>query len=624
MGILGELWVKLGLKNDGLKKGLNDSKKEVSGFASAMKKLGGVIGAAFSVKAVLDFTHQTAELANKASGVKKAFDKLNSPGLLADLRKATMGTVDDLQLMQRAVQANNFKIPLNQLATYLEFATKRANETGESVDYLVDSIITGLGRQSVMILDNLGISAAEIRDRMKEGGTMADVVGKIIKEQMGEGVTEIDKATLATERLTAAWTNFQVAIGSVTSPILNTIKSEIADVLSLMARVISAEGFTTSEKIGMIFGGVDSRENWDKLLEQEKKNREIDKQAQAAAIEQVSQIKTLEDAYKEMAILEQDRLKLVGKSEKDIFVLRNKYATQFLKEYIAVEEQKVEEARRKAEEEAKIRATLIGGLKYEIEEKKKIRDLSANRDEVRQLNDEIAALEEKLKLLQMSTEELRKYRNEQMKPIPKVNNPIKDIFDIADPTAKGADAIAKAIKKLQEQGKELSDEAIRQQMTLDQLNEHFNKSIVAGISGGVQELARAIAGVEGANLGTVAQALLTPMADALASAGEMIIAEGIAVEAFKDSLKSLNGPVAIAAGAALVAVAGAVKAGLQAIGNNPTAASGYASSVTSYSGGYGVNTANYSQSANDYTLVTTLKGQDLLLSIERTQNSKRR
>jgi hypothetical protein len=73
----------------------------------------------------------------------------------------------------------------------------------------------------------------------------------------------------------------------------------------------------------------------------------------------------------------------------------------------------------------------------------------------------------------------------------------------------------------------------------------------------------------------------------------------------------------------LVAVGGAVKAGLQSIGNNPTGG-GYANTaVTSYSGGYGVNPGNYAQN-NDFSLSTTLKGQDILLSIERTQNNKRR
>jgi hypothetical protein len=582
MGILGELWVKLGLKNDGLKKGLNDSKKEVSGFASAIKKVGGLIGAAFSVKAIVDFTHQTAELANKASGVKKAFDKLNSPGLLADLRRATMGTVDDLQLMQRAVQANNFKIPLNQLATYLEFATKRANETGESVDYLVNSIITGLGRQSIMILDNLGISAAEIHDRMKEGGTMADAVGKIIKEQMGEGVAEIDKATLATERLNAAWTNFQLAFGSVTSGAWNWIKGQLADVLEETTGILNSNHLNKWQKffaLNPFTGGImRAAGTIDRALEADKVTAA--KEAEAAAAE------------------------AAAKAEKEA----------------------AEEAKIKAAEEAKRKSQIITYLKEEISAKEQLRDLSANEDEIRQLNDEIAAMKERLKVLQMTTEEYRKYRNEKMTPIPEMNSGLEGLFDteyLKQNIDKGSAMLEEAQKQWTAKGAALAEITMEQQNRLTEAAQMLANALTSGISNSLTELANVIAGVEGANAGNVVKALLTPLADAAISAGLMIITTGKAVEAFKASLSSLNGVVGIAAGAALIAVGMAAKAGLAAIGNNPTGG-GYANAaVTSYSGGYGVNSANYAQN-DDFSLSTTLKGQDLLLSIERTQNNKRR
>lgn len=527
MGILGELWVKLGLRNEGLNKGLDDSKKKVSGFTNYMSKLGGIMATAFSVKEIVAFTHRTAELANKATGVRRAFEALNNPNLLADLRRATMGTVDDLQLMQRAVQAKNFKIPLDQLTTYLQFATKRANETGQSVDYLVDSIITGLGRQSVMILDNLGISAAEIRDNMKDGASMAEAVGKIIKEQMGDAATEIDKAALATDRLTAAWTNFQMAFGGATSGAWNWIKDKLAGGLERVTAILNSNNLNSWQKffalMNPITGGIMS----------------------AAGTIDKALAKDIEES------------ELIGPVPKQ---------------------------------------NSVEPVNEEVEATRKLVEL---------LNEEIVA---KTKL------------NELLYAKP--NN----LFNAENIKAQSIAALAEIDAHYQKYIESLENarqKAIEQQEMLDAMNEHFNDSVVAGISGGIQELARAIAGVEGANLGTAAQALLTPMADALAAAGEMIIAEGIAVEAFKESLKSLNGPVAIAAGAALVAVAGAVKAGLQSIGNNPTGG-GYANTaVTSYSGGYGVNSANY-QAANDFTLTTELKGENILLSIERTQNKRRR
>ncbi len=585
MGILGELWVKLGLRNEALNKGLDDSKKKVSGFANYMSKLGGIMAAAFSVKEIVAFTHQTAELANKAAGVKKAFDKLNSPGLLSDLRRATMGTVDDLQLMQRAVQANNFKIPLDQLAKYFEFATAQAASTGMSVDYLVDSIILGLGRRSLPILDNLGFSAAEIRDRMKEGGSMADAVGKIIEERMASGALAIDEATQATQRLATAWTNFQLAFGESSKGPWNWIKNQVSGILEETTGILNSNNLTGLEKflaLNPLTGGF------------------------------MRAIGVVGSALKQDAEEAAEAIKKLKKETEDYnkLIESGEFIGPMMKgETVAVK-------------------GLIERLNEEIEAKEKLKNLSANEDEIRQLNDEIAAMKERLKILQMSTEEYKKYRNEQMKPIPEMNNSLGNIFDkdyIAERGASAMDAINTHYQNYITSLEAQREKMVEQQAMLDQMNEHFNNSIVAGISGGIEQLVRAMMGVEDADLGTVVQALLTPMADALMSAGEMIMAEGIAVEAFKKSLTSLQGAPAIAAGAAMVAIASAVKAGLQAIGNNPTSAGGYgASSVTSYSGGYGVNTANYSQSANDYNLVATLKGQDLLLAIQRTENNNRR
>lgn len=558
MGILGELWVKLGLKNEGLNKGIDQSKQKVNGFAQYMGKLGGIMATAFSIKEIVAFTHRTAELANKAAGVRKAFQALNKPNLLADLRKATMGTVDDLQLMQRAVQANNFKIPLDQLATYLQFATKRANETGMSVDYLVDSIITGLGRQSTLILDNLGISAAELRDNMKDGASMAEAVGKIIKEQMGDAATEIDNAALATGRLTAAWTNFQIAIGDETKGPWNEIKNAAAKVLDKVTaafknrKLFSPMGWGAS-----LFASAFYAEDFE-----------------AAAVNDTTQ---------------------GGSTPAE-----------------------------KTKEETKALIPLIQKRKDEIRLLEERRNLSANETEIRNINDQIAALKEELRLLEMTNAEFAEYQAGQDHSF----KPVEGIFDlpkIEANTNAGVEALRRAREAWEQEQAEIVAKTKDWQDKVNEAAEAFNQSIVSGISGGVQELARALTDLEGANLGTVIQALLSPMADALIAAGEMIIAEGIAVEAFKDSLKNLDGKRAIVTGAALIAIAAAAKAGLQAIGNNPKGAGGYGNnSVTSYSGGYGVNTSNYAQAAASYTLTTTLKGQDLLLAIQRTENNNRR
>ena len=137
---------------------------------------------------------QGIELARQGEGIRNAFERLGRGDILNGLREATHGTVTDLELMKAAVKFNDFNLPLEELGTMLAFAQQKAKDTGQSVDYMVDSIVTGLGRKSLMILDNLGLSATQIKDKMKETGDMTKAVGEIIREQMANAGDYIETA----------------------------------------------------------------------------------------------------------------------------------------------------------------------------------------------------------------------------------------------------------------------------------------------------------------------------------------------------------------------------------------------------------------------------------------------
>ena len=195
---------------------IDHSLKRLSGGFGA---LGGVIGASFAVDAIRQFVSESVNLAAQAEGVKAAFDRMNNPNLLDNLRNATAGTVDDLKLMQTAVQAKNFRIPMDVLAKGLEFAQRRAQETGQSVDYMVDSFVTGLGRKSVMILDNLGISASELKEKMADGGSMADAVGQIMDRSFAEAGDRVETVSMKIDQQRAAVTNLKTEVGEKLAPI---------------------------------------------------------------------------------------------------------------------------------------------------------------------------------------------------------------------------------------------------------------------------------------------------------------------------------------------------------------------------------------------------------------------
>jgi len=140
---------------------------------------------------------------------------------------------------------------------------------------------------------------------------------------------------------------------------------------------------------------------------------------------------------------------------------------------------------------------------------------------------------------------------------------------------------------------------------------------IGGLSDAVQELADQFAGLEEINPGKVVQALLTPLADMAIKEGEILIAQGVGVEACKKALESLNGLAAIAAGTALIAIGAAAKSGLTAL-----ARSG-ASSTTSVSGAGASSAAQTQTLQTEMTVYVTgrLSGSDILLSGQKTQSN---
>lgn len=210
-------------------------------------------GAELFGEKVREFTDSIAELVNgglemaeQADGVTKAFNDLNQEGLLDNLRKATKGTVNDVQLMTAAVKANDFRIPLEDLGKYLEFAQLKAQQTGQSVDYMTDSIVTGLGRKSPLILDNLGISAAEISEKTKETGDFMKAVAEIVDTQLAAaGETYISAADRAAQK-TVELQNAQKALGDEILPLKEQWDDGYADMqlntISLISWCVKHQG----------------------------------------------------------------------------------------------------------------------------------------------------------------------------------------------------------------------------------------------------------------------------------------------------------------------------------------------------------------------------------------------
>ena len=114
-------------------------------------------------------------------------------------------------------------------------------------------------------------------------------------------------------------------------------------------------------------------------------------------------------------------------------------------------------------------------------------------------------------------------------------------------------------------------------------------------------------------------ALLEPLADMAIKAGEIIVAEGIAVEAARAALSSFAGYGAIVAGALLIAAGTAAKAGLAALAKGGSTS---ATTASNYGGnGSGGTTTQNIETELTITVEGRISGSDIVLAGQKTLDS---
>lgn len=667
MSIIGSIFVRLGLKSDEFSKGIKQSEGQLSSFKGAVGKIGGAIAGAFTVDKIVQFTKEAYKLAGQAQGVYNAFSRLNRPGLLNDLKEATRGTTDELKLMQTAVQANNFKIPLEELATYLKFATNRAIETGESVDYLVQSIILGIGRKSPLILDNLGISASELREELAKTGDMGKAVGNIINKSMSEAGDAIETSAVKTQKLGAAWKNFMTSVGdtSVVKSAGDAIVSTLTYIADSFDALINSERLSTWQKfLGFLGHGGIQRQ----ALAEGAGNASADKQIQERVNLWTEGLNTIELAERQLAFAQSQYAHFSSEEEKKAVIAALKEKIKTIK---ALEQEKI--AREQTE----------NGIKAQIAALEELRAQEANPEKRAAYTIEIESLKKRLELM-TSTNTVVKgsidYINQQIEAQEKLYNStniqsVRDMAAAKKEELEAAKALLEITKKDREErdrilkegniaagysttgmGKSLAErqksgdiqlsydpalsknikdqvqEFKEQAALVDQVANSIHQTITNAMVSSLQSLADGLAGISDMNTGQAIASLLKPLADMAITAGVIIMTTGKAIESLKAALSGFFGVGAIAAGAILVGIGVAARAGLSAIASSGSSSGGSNySSNTSFSGG-----GNYSGSSNQYgyasyreqsvdvNVTGRISGQDIVLASDKYLKNKSR
>jgi len=215
---------------------------------------------ALAIKEVSQFSLEAAKLHGQAVNLRRSMGNLaNQEGIelnsiMKQLRESTAGTVSEIELMKNATLAKFLGIDLKNLPTLFEFARQRAKETGEDVNFLVQSIVRGIGRRSILILDNLGISMGQLRNEVKEilveqgkwNGKLSESVVQLHFQEAATRVASkgieqsgelLDTAADKADRLIAKLENMKLIFGAVFGPgtikLLDTFVGGLEHILEL-------------------------------------------------------------------------------------------------------------------------------------------------------------------------------------------------------------------------------------------------------------------------------------------------------------------------------------------------------------------------------------------------------
>lgn len=214
-----EMQAQLDKYNTGLKDTQQQTQSVGTSFTSLYNTVRTVITAGI-LKELISVNLEMATMAGRVEGVSKAFNRIpNATLLLENLRSSTHGTVTDLELMQKTLMAQNYKIPLENLSTLLEFAAVKAQQTGQEVDHLVNFIVTGIGLRSIKRLDDLGFTANRVKEALGGAtlqaasmGQVMDAVTKLMNEDLQKtGGYLVTSATLV-ENLKVSFNDLKVTL----------------------------------------------------------------------------------------------------------------------------------------------------------------------------------------------------------------------------------------------------------------------------------------------------------------------------------------------------------------------------------------------------------------------------
>lgn len=164
-----------------------DSKSFGEAFKANWLKVTAAITAAFVViKKAFDLTREYTELQQATEAMSKQFG-ISADKMVKKLREVSDGTVStkDLVLAANKAMALGVTTNIDEMAKLMEVARVRGKAMGIETTQAFEDIVTGIGRGSPLILDNLGIITKGWAEEAKAAGKSMDaqfILNKVLQD----------------------------------------------------------------------------------------------------------------------------------------------------------------------------------------------------------------------------------------------------------------------------------------------------------------------------------------------------------------------------------------------------------------------------------------------------------
>jgi hypothetical protein len=261
---------------------LNQTSLRMSAISKGMGLVGAVVGTAATVGVIAKTTVELARMAGAFSTLKNSFDELaagvgaNADDMLSALRTASNGMINDMSLVQSANRALLLGVAdsAGEMTQLLQVAMVRGQAMGLSAEQAFNDIVTGIGRMSPLILDNLGIvtggekvfndyaeAIGKAADELTDAEKKQALLNSVVASSAGIVETAADSAVGGFERLKTSIDNAKLSLGLLFSEDFNQAASEAAGTIDmLIAKFLEFDNMLRDDYNRMNFGDLDATE----------------------------------------------------------------------------------------------------------------------------------------------------------------------------------------------------------------------------------------------------------------------------------------------------------------------------------------------------------------------------